>query len=133
MRLALDTNVLAYAEGVNGVSMKLAALRLIAQLPTDNTLIPIESLGGAFGLLVRKARRSPLMARAAILSWRDAFSLIETSETILFAAADLAADHNFQIWDAVVMSAAAVPLNLDVGCFFPGTYRKDLPGSALPS
>ena len=107
MRLALDTNVLAYAEGVNGASMKQAALRLIEQLPTDNTLIPIQTLGELFGLLVRKAQRSPLKARAAVLSWRDAFSLIETSETILFAAADLAADHNFQIWDAVVMSAAA--------------------------
>jgi predicted nucleic acid-binding protein len=107
VRVGLDTNVLAYAEGVNGVSMKLAALRLIAQLPTDNTVIPIESLGGAFrptrtqgsAVAAYGSRCSPQLARR--------FSLIETSETILFAVANLAADHNFQIWDAVVMSAAA--------------------------
>jgi predicted nucleic acid-binding protein len=33
MRLALDTNILAYAEGVNGASMKKAALEIIGKLP----------------------------------------------------------------------------------------------------
>jgi len=33
MRLALDTNVLAYAEGVNGSAGKKAALAIIEKLP----------------------------------------------------------------------------------------------------
>ena len=79
MRVALDTNVLAYAEGVNGVSMKKAALELVQRLPEGTTLLPVQVLGELFNLLVRKARRSPAKARKAILSWRDAFPLIETS------------------------------------------------------
>ena len=107
MRVALDTNVLAYAEGVNGVSMKKAALELVQRLPEGTTLLPVQVLGELFNLLVRKARRSPAKARKAILSWRDAFPLIETSAEVMLAAADLATDHQLGIWDSVILSAAA--------------------------
>lgn len=107
MRLALDTNVLAYAEGVNGAARKKTTLEIIAKLPVDGTFVPVQVLGELFHVLVRKAGRSPERARAAILSWQDAFSLIETSPPVLLAAADLAARHGLSIWDAVVFAAAA--------------------------
>jgi predicted nucleic acid-binding protein len=107
VRVALDTNVLAYAEGVNGVPMKKAALELVQRLPEGTALLPVQVLGELFNLLVHKAKRSPAKARKAILSWRDAFSLIETSAEVMLAAADLATDHQLDIWDSVILSAAA--------------------------
>jgi predicted nucleic acid-binding protein len=107
MRVALDTNVLAYAEGVNGAARKKAALDIIEQLPEDSTFLPVQVLGELFHVLVRKAGRSPERARAAILSWQDAFPLIETSPAVILAASDLATHHRFGIWDAVVFAAAA--------------------------
>jgi predicted nucleic acid-binding protein len=107
MRVALDTNVLAYAEGVNGAQMRKAALELVERLPEGTALLPVQTLGELFNLLVRKAKRSPGRARKAILSWRDAFPLIETSADVMLAAADLATDHQLSIWDSVVLSAAA--------------------------
>ncbi len=111
MRVALDTNVLAYAEGVNGASMKRAALELIEKLPPGTVLLPVQTLGELFNLLVRKAGWPRAKARSAILSWQDAFPLIETSAPVMLAAADLSTDHQFAIWDAVVLSAAA-----EAGC-----------------
>ena len=107
MRVALDTNILAYAEGVNGAAMKRAALQLVQKLPEGTALLPVQTLGELFNLLVRKAGRAPAKARAAILSWRDAFPVIETSEEVILGAADLATDHELRIWDAVVLSSAA--------------------------
>ena len=107
MRLALDTNLLAYAEGVNGAGRKRAALEIIVKLPEGSTFLPVQVLGELFQVLVRKAGRSPEQARTAILGWQDAFSLIETSPSVLLAAADLATHHNFGIWDAVILSAAS--------------------------
>ena len=107
MRLALDTSVLAYAEGVNGSAARKIALDLIARLPEDGTFVPVQALGELFHLLVRKAGRPPDHARAAILSWQDAFPLIEASPRVLFAAADLATEHRLSIWDSVILSAAA--------------------------
>lgn len=107
MIVALDTNILAYAEGVNGPSMKELALGLVQRLPQGAAVLPVQTLGELFNVLVRKAARTPANARAAILSWRDSFPLVETSPAIMIAAADLATDHRFGIWDAVILCAAA--------------------------
>jgi predicted nucleic acid-binding protein len=107
MRLALDTNVLAYAEGVNGIAKKRAALEIIDKLPKESTFLPVQVLGELFHVLVRKAGRSPERAQTAILSWKDVFPLIETSPAVMLAAAGLATHHRLGIWDAVILSAAA--------------------------
>lgn len=107
MRLTLDTNILAYAEGVNGATKKKSALEIIAKLPAGSTFLPVQVLGELFHVLVRKAGRPPERARAAILSWQDSFPLIETSPAILIAGDDLAARHGLSIWDAVIFAAAA--------------------------
>jgi predicted nucleic acid-binding protein len=107
VRVALDTNVLAYAEGVNGTARKRDALDLIQRLPAGSALLPVQTLGELFQLLVRKANRTPAQARTAILGWRDAFPLIETSESAIVGAAELAATHRFSFWDGVVLASAA--------------------------
>lgn len=107
MRLALDTNILAYAEGVNGAAMRRAALELIEKLPQESVYLPVQALGELFNVLVRRAGRTPAKARRAILTWQDAFPLIETSAEVMLAAADLATDHQLGIWDSVIFSAAA--------------------------
>lgn len=107
MRVALDTNVLAYAEGVNGADRRLASLDLIQRLPQEATVVPVQVLGELFSVLVRKAGRPRADAREALLSWRDAFPVVETSPEIMLSAVDLATDHQFGIWDAVIMSAAS--------------------------
>jgi predicted nucleic acid-binding protein len=107
VKAALDTNILAYAEGLNGADMKKSALTLLTQLPSTAVVLPVQVLGELFQVLVRKARRSPARARAAILSWRDSYDLIETSAAVMIAAADLAATHQLSIWDAVILSSAA--------------------------
>ena len=107
MRVALDTNVLAYAEGVNGAERRRDALDLVRRLPQEATVIPVQVLGELFNVLVRKAGKSRAVARDALLSWRDTFPVIETSPEIVLTAADLATDHQFGIWDAVIMSAAS--------------------------
>jgi predicted nucleic acid-binding protein len=107
VRVALDTNVLAYAEGVNGAARKVDALDLIQRLPPGTALLPVQALGELFQLLVRKVNRTPVQARVAILGWRDAFPLIETSETVMLGAAEIAATHRFSFWDGVIFASAA--------------------------
>ncbi len=107
MRVALDTNVLAYAEGVNGVMRRDAALALIARLPPGAAVIPVQVLGELFNVLVRKVGKSRADARHALSSWRDAFPTIETSLDVMLVAADLAVDHHLGVWDAVILSAAS--------------------------
>ena len=107
MNVAVDTNVLAYAEAVNGAKNRDAAVALLQALPPESTLVPVQALGELFTVLVRKAGKSRADAAAAVLSWGDAFPLIETSNDVLLAATDLANAHQLSLWDAVMLSAAA--------------------------
>ncbi len=72
MRVALDTNILAYAEGINGDDRRHQAAGVIAGLHTGATVIPVQVLGELFHLLTRKAHRPPSQARDAVLTWQDA-------------------------------------------------------------
>ncbi len=107
MRFALDTNILAYAEGVNDADRASMALELLRRVPQDETVVPVQVLGELFTVLVRKAGRSPFEAREAILQWRDTFAVANTTPDIMFKAADLAADHRLSTWDAVILCAAS--------------------------
>ena len=107
MRAALDTNILAYAEGVNAPEQKDQALEVIRSLALGTAVLPVQVLGELFSVLVRKAGRPSALARAAVLAWGDAFPLIDTSAAVLMGAADLATDHGLNIWDAIILAAAA--------------------------
>jgi len=107
MKVALDTNFLASAEGTNGTAMRDKALALIQRLPPGAIVLPVQALGELFNVLVRKAKRRPVRARAAVLSWRDAYPVVETSATVMVNAMDLSSDHGLTIWDSVVLAASA--------------------------
>lgn len=107
MKVALDTNILAYAEGINGAARKADALTLIQRLPGSAVMLPVQALGELFQLLLRKASRTAAQARDAILGWRDAFPLIETTEDVIVAAAELSASHRIGFWDAVILGSAS--------------------------
>lgn len=107
MKVALDTNVLAYAEGVNDAHKRDVVLELVRRLPPDAAAIPVQVLGELFNVLVRKAGRSRAEARDALLGWHDTFATVPTAPEVMLAAADLATDHNLSIWDAVILTAAS--------------------------
>ena len=107
MKIALDTNILAYAEGMNDRVKREMALELVRRLPQEAIVLPVQVLGELFNVLVRKADRLRAEARDAILAWRDSFATIDTSPEIMLAATDLVTDHGLGIWDAVILAAAA--------------------------
>lgn len=107
MKVALDTNILAYIEGVNGAFRKAGAAEMVARLPAGSTYVPVQVLGELFRVLVRKAKYKTAGARTAVFNFLDVFPSIETSPSVLTAAADLSVDHGLDIWDAIILAAAA--------------------------
>lgn len=107
MIVALDTSLLAYAEGVNDSLRQARALDVIRALPEGSVILPVQVLGELFRVLTAKLKRSAADARAAILSWRDAMPVHDTTDQALLAAMDLVADHGLQIWDALILAVAA--------------------------
>ena len=107
MLVALDTNVLAYAENANGAALRQAADDLLNGLVPESTLIPVQALGELFNVLVKKAGLTGKRARTAAISWAESYPVIESSEAVMAGALGLAVDHRLRIWDAVILAAAA--------------------------
>ena len=106
-RIALDTNVMAYAEGVGDARRCKAARALVARLPGHLVVVPAQTLGELHRVLVGKTGRTTADAKAAILSWADAFDVADSTFEAMRAALDLATHHQMPIWDALILSIAA--------------------------
>lgn len=107
MRVALDTNILVYAEGLNGEKRRAQALAAIEALADDELVLPIQTLGELFVVLTRKAGRSAADARASLRRWEDAAVTVPTDAVVLADAAELVVAHRLAFWDAVIVAAAA--------------------------
>lgn len=107
MRVALDTNILAYAEGLGDDLRCSAALKLIEQLPSEEVVLPAQTLGELSRVLTDKAKRSPSQARAAVLGWADSYDVADSTWFAFQAALDLTVDHQLQMWDALILAVAA--------------------------
>jgi predicted nucleic acid-binding protein len=108
--IAIDTNVLAYAEGIDDIERQAASRTVIRSLPGDAIILPVQALGELFNVLVRRGRPAAQVL-AVISAWRDGYTIAPTTESAMVAAVDLAAAHRLHIWDAVMISVAA-----EVGC-----------------
>ena len=106
-RLAIDTNVLVYAEGVNGADRKAEALNILQGFEDWDVIIPVQALGELFTVLTRKAKWTAHDARAAILSWRDAYTTVGTTTAVMIEAMELVTSHKLSLWDSVMLAAAA--------------------------
>jgi predicted nucleic acid-binding protein len=105
--VALDTNVLAYAEETNGAVIQRRALAIIDRLAPEATVVAAQTLGELFNVLVKKARWPGDRASAAVLAWGDTFPVVDTSPEVMLAAIELTRQHQLGIWDAIILASAA--------------------------
>jgi predicted nucleic acid-binding protein len=106
VRVAIDTNVLAYGEGVGDAERSHVAREVVGRIPINDIVVPVQVLGELFNVLTRKGGFSTERARAVILNMIDSFELAETTPEVLVQAVDLVVDHHLTIWDAIILCAA---------------------------
>ena len=115
MRVAFDTNILAYMAGVEKVpedASKIEASRVVhAKLAEENECIaPLQALGELYVVLSRFSGDRD-SAREIVEEFRDQFEPAPSNPDSFDNALTLAAGHKLQFWDALILSAAA-----DAGC-----------------
>jgi predicted nucleic acid-binding protein len=107
LRVAVDTNVLAYAEGIDDPQRERVALHLIDVIPTRNLVIPVQVLGELFQVLCRKGKFTRYQARDAVLEWHRSSEVVGTSPEAFLQAVEFASRHDLNSWDAVILSVAS--------------------------
>ena len=107
MRVALDTNVLAYAEGVGDAARRDTTMQLLDRLPPESVLLPGQVLGELFRVLTGKAKISPENTRIIVQQWADSFDVADSTWAAFQSAFDLTVDHGLGIWDALILAVTA--------------------------
>lgn len=107
MRVALDTNILAYAEGLGDERRVNLTRRILAKIPQERIVLPAQTLGELYRVLVGKANREAAATRTAVLEWSDAFEVADSTAPCFIAALDLAVDHQLQFWDSLILAITA--------------------------
>lgn len=115
MRVALDSNILAYLAGVSRSAKdddKITKVReLVSRLAESVSLVaPAQTLGELF-VVLRRSGASAEEAREVLLEFAEAFGTSASEIRTVLSAADLVVDHKLQFWDALIVTAAA-----DAGC-----------------
>jgi predicted nucleic acid-binding protein len=110
VRLALDTNVLVYAEGLNlapsDAHKHRLAVRLMGRMADETTVLARQSLAELHRVLVRKARLTSSEASIRVSLWALKADLVDTNAAVFNAALALATDHGLPIFDALILAAA---------------------------
>ncbi|WP_020180082.1 PIN domain-containing protein [Methylopila sp. M107] len=107
MRIAVDSNVLLYAEGLNDAERMAVARDVLDRIPKRRGVVSVQALGECFQLLTRKGGRDATGVREMIAQWSRVYDTQETSIEVFSAAVEIAARHKLQIWDSVILAAAA--------------------------
>jgi predicted nucleic acid-binding protein len=110
VRLALDTNVMAYAEGVERAPEDAAkcalAQRFIVAASNESLVLARQALAELHFVFVRCGGRSPTDANTLIRRWAARGAVIDTNDGVFETALELAGDHRFRIFDALILAAA---------------------------
>lgn len=107
MRVALDTNILAYAEGLGDERRVSQTRQLLTQISPERVVLPAQTLGELYRVLTGKGNYEPAAGRDAVLEWRDAFEVADSTTVCFISALDLAVDHQLQFWDSLILAIAA--------------------------
>jgi predicted nucleic acid-binding protein len=110
--IAIDTNILVYAEAVGGGLLQSTARRVIEAALDRGVVLPVQVLAETFRVLVGKTRLPATEARERVDRYRrSAVAIAPTDEETLLSALDLATAHRLQIFDAIILAASA-----EAGC-----------------
>jgi predicted nucleic acid-binding protein len=106
MRVALDSNIVIYAEGLNDVYRQTVSTQIIELLGRDNLVLPLQAAGEVLVALLKAAGRNKAPAFHRIRYWLDRHIIQETTLPVFDGARGLAERHGFGLWDSIICAAA---------------------------
>lgn len=104
--IAIDTNVLVYAEGFGDVPRINQARSLIGRLRAQRLVMPIQVAFEFLQVLIRKEKVPRERAIRSLAAWQANFELFAPGAVVITGAAELVESHQLQIFDAVILATA---------------------------
>jgi predicted nucleic acid-binding protein len=118
-RIAVDSNILIYAEGTDDPVKRQAAIALIGRIGHRNIALPMQAAGETLRWMIKRGGFERRVALERLAWWLDRCEPLAVSVEAFRLSLRLVEDHAFQLWDAVIVAAsteagAAVLLSEDM-------------------
>lgn len=108
MRVAVDTNILVYAAGFDDEPRQQGAVACLQAISEGHSRhAATQVLGELYRVLTRKFRLPAAFAANKVNSVRLVSVCTPTDDFVFDSALELAEAHHFDIWDAIILAAAA--------------------------
>jgi predicted nucleic acid-binding protein len=108
VRVAFDTNILVYAQGLDDDRRRDAAIALISELNRKTSVIlPVQVLGELSRVLFRKGRMSRQQVGRELAKLTVNAEMFPTDVRAFEEAVLLSQAHDIDIWDSVIVAVAA--------------------------
>lgn len=104
-RPTLDSNILVYAE-LEPETAKGALARSIIAAAAREGVLAVQAMLEFLAVVRRRRAQSLPSAIVKVAAWSTVFQTAATTELVARDAAVLVREHGFQVWDAVIWSAA---------------------------
>ena len=104
IRVALDSNILVYAE-LEPESAKGALAQRVIKGAAPRGILAIQTLLEFIAVVRRKRPASLPSAFMKVDAWSAVFEIVPTTRLVAEQAQALVRDHKFEVWDAVIWSA----------------------------
>lgn len=104
--IAIDTNVLVYAEGLGDLPRITKARLLIERLRTRRLVMPLQVAFEFLQVLIRKEKIPRERAVRSLATWQETLRVVSPSPDVIPAAVELVEHHQLQIFDAAILATA---------------------------
>ncbi len=107
MRFALDSNIILYCEGLNDAERAMTASRLIEAMDGLPVIVPSQALAEVLSVMIRKLKLPKAGILKKLQPWLQNYTSQATTAIVLESAFELVEHHQFQVWDAIIVSASS--------------------------
>ena len=106
MKVALDSNILIYAEGLTEDHRNERAQKIIAAVSPDSLVIPIQSISETLYWLINRAKLSRAGASERAQFWLSNYVAQAVTESVMTGAMEVVSTHGLQVFDAIILACA---------------------------
>lgn len=106
MRVAVDTNILVHAEGLNGAAKANVARAVLSRVLAE-AYLPVQVAAEFYNVLTLKAGLPRAEAGEIVAALVETTRPLPTSDAVLMDAIALASRSSLRVFDCIILAAAA--------------------------
>jgi predicted nucleic acid-binding protein len=106
VKVALDSNVMIYSEGLTEDHRNAIAQNILSAVPSDQLVIPVQSVSETLYWLINRAKMPRMEASDRAQFWISNYLSQAVTVAVMTAAMDVISTHGLQVFDAIILACA---------------------------